>query len=121
MRSVAELDEGELLVLAGLLRLLVRLDGMASAPELATVDALAVELGRDRFDELIQRAAREMPHDREVREAALRIERPEARVLIYATLFEIAASDSILQQESSLLEWLRENWRLRPEAGPYRG
>ncbi len=120
MERVTELGEAELLTLAGLLRLLVRLDGMASAAELAAVDALSAELGHARFNALMQRVAREMPRDEDVQQAALRIDSADARELIFVALFEIAASDSILAPESSLLDWLREHWRLRPDAGPYR-
>ncbi len=120
MERVTELGESELLTLAGLLRLLVRLDGMASSAELAAIDSLAVELGRECFDALIQRAQRELPRDEDVEQAALRIVDPEARKLIFVALFEIAASDSILAPESSLLDWLREHWQLRPGAGPFR-
>jgi uncharacterized tellurite resistance protein B-like protein len=104
MERVTGLGENELLTLAGLLRLLVRLDGMASAAELAAIDALAVELGRERFNALIRRAANELPRDEDVEQAALRIDNPDARELIFTALFEIAAADSILQQESSLLD-----------------
>lgn len=120
MGSLAELDDRELLALAGLLRVLVRLDGMASAAELAALDAIGDELGRDKLDSLIRRAAAELESTADVERIALEVENPGSRELIYGALFDVAASDSILQPESYLLDWLREHWHLNPAAGPYR-
>jgi len=121
MRRVGELEDRQLLALIGLLRLVVRLDGAATAPELAAVDALAVEIGRERFSVLLEQSARELQNDEDVHLVAIGVEDPDARALIFATLFDIAAADSILAPESSLLEWLRQQWSLKPGAGPYRG
>jgi hypothetical protein len=119
--GLKELEPHEQLALAALLRLLVRLDGEFSAGEQAAVEEIALDYGERRFWKLMDEAAQKAPDEQGIRTAALSVVRPPARELIYGLLLGVAQSDVIQGRESSLLDWLRAEWRLDELPEPYRG
>jgi hypothetical protein len=137
MNDVEPLTEQELLALAALLRLLIRMDGRFTDAEREALSVVArsvqetgapvppqdqtyrsapdstIEtIGEDRLDELLERAAKVYPNDEAVREAVLRITRQEARETIYGLVFEVSTADATLGQEPELLDWLAREWNL---------
>ncbi len=135
MVEVERLTGPEARALAGLLRALIRKDGrftegerealsrVADSVALVEEGALATEssrgsaepaevLGEERLYELLDRAGAELSDEAAVRAEALRVTRPAAREAIHAVLFEVAASDVISGGESTLLDWLAEQWEL---------
>lgn len=126
------LTSDEQLALAGLLRLLVRLDGEFSEDEEVAITAAASRigtaratddgayrdespteaLGADAFWKLIDRAAIELPDDEAIRRAAIGVERPAAREAIHAVLYDVASADAVAPAELSLLDWLANEWKL---------
>lgn len=137
--EIERLTSGELMAMAGLLRLLIRLDGqfteaerealsrvagMVSEPledaELGspyrTSGAIVEPLGEKRLYEFLELAGEEFPDNDSVREAALLVKRAEAREAIYGVLFEVAASDMASLREPQLLDWLVGAWNLPVEA-----
>ena len=135
METVERLTEHELLALAGLLRAVVRSDGLFSAEERRALEVVAMSvapfdevaradgayrtsadagepLGGDRLFAWIERAGRELVDDAALRAAALKVTRLEAREAIHALLFEVAASDMITAGERATLDWLAKAWGL---------
>jgi uncharacterized tellurite resistance protein B-like protein len=119
--GLKDLAEHEQVALAALLRLLVRLDGEFSAGEQAAVEEIALDFGEKRFWKLMDDAAQMAPDEQGIRSMALRVVRPSARELIYGLLLGVAQSDVIQGRESSLLDWLRAEWKLDELPEPYRG
>lgn len=130
--SNTTLTNEELLVLGGLLRSMVLVDGDASSEEAAMIEelsasifretilgggtyrtqAVAEEVGdRGALFALMRRAARELPDEGAVRDAARGIARPEARSFILAALTMVATSDRMTERERTLLDWLERTWK----------
>lgn len=128
MDESERLTASEALILAGLLRQLIRADGHFTDPERlalahvsnqvivtespsATGDG-ASPLGEDALYAKIDEAAQAYASEDALRKAAFTVTRPEARAAIHALLFEVAASDTISVGEARVLDWLAEIWEL---------
>lgn len=121
--EIDRLTPAEMLVLAGLLRKLVRIDGRFSEEERAAISGIAgtvsesddgKPIGARTLFGRIEQASEHYPDDQTLRSAALAMSRPEARQTIHALLFDVAASDAIGKGEADLLDWLEEKWELEP-------
>lgn len=109
--GIKNLSASDQLALAGVLRLLVRLDGKFSENEQEALEDIAVEFGQKMFWQLMDEAGRKLPDDAAIREAALGVS-VEARSIIFECILGVARSDTIQVREMALLDWLRENWKL---------
>ena len=136
MAAVEVLTEGELLALAGLLRVMVLADRQVDVHELdalervghkvartAHVDdpyrsAAPPAMGPDAFRSVFARASRELPDGAAVRAAAQGVERQEAREILFTILLEVAASNGIVPEEQAVLDWLKEQWSIEPRPLP---
>ncbi len=114
------LAAGEQLVLAGLLRMLVRLDGKFSDEEQEALEDLASDFGEKTFWQLMDEAGRQLPDEAAIRDAAAAIQNPEARERIYGLVLGVAQSDCIQGREQTLLDFLRESWKLDEQGQAYR-
>ena len=109
---IQDLDDAERIALGGLLRLMIRSDGDFSEEEEETVN----QLGERHLGEpggvwrLISASAQACPSDDEIRAAAQKVERGEARTLITSILEEVAAGDEVSDEERELLSWLGDAW-----------
>ena len=139
MNELEQLNDSELLTLAALARLMIRLDGQFTEDEERALgeiaDAIAAPasqrgedspedgpyrgsgepieaLGEAAFFELIELAGEELPDDASVREAARSVERPEARASIHALLHHLAIANTAQPRELALLEWLATEWQI---------
>ena len=128
--EVELLTETELRALCGLLRLVVLADGAVDGIELDALDAIGHRvapkppgdtpyreakppaMGPTAFRAFFGEANHELPTKEDVREAALRVTRPEAREILYALLFDVAAADGVHPNEQAILSWLEERWSL---------
>ncbi len=110
--TLAELDEHEKLAFAGLLRLLVRVDGRFSTSEVAAITGLAKEMGSGEFWTLMREAQVEMATTDALRAAVGRVQRAEVREWIHSVLVGIAVADGIDETEDELLHWLSSAWNL---------
>ncbi|MFO0548672.1 MAG: hypothetical protein U0271_09805 [Polyangiaceae bacterium] len=132
------LTEEEKLTFAGLIRVLVRLDGSFNDAERAAIEAIGVELlastpeaspyrdtvvpedgddappatAEDAVWDWIDLAGEECSGDEAVKKAVLATTRREAQLAIYEALEEIAESDSISEGELTLLEFVRTAWNI---------
>jgi uncharacterized tellurite resistance protein B-like protein len=101
----------ELLVLAGLVRVMLTADGRLSQRELEHADELPrhLDLSADEWRRLWEEATRTLPNATQVREAAAHL-RPEVRDAVYERLYHLADADGLDDAEWDLLEWLDETW-----------
>ena len=104
-----QLEKQERLALAGLVRLIVRMDGQFSADEVAAVAALAREVGAtDFWSQMAQAQTIEMDELGDLIEEV----RPKVREWMYGVLTALAAVDGIEEAESDLLSWLEDTWEM---------
>jgi hypothetical protein len=111
IETLKDLPASDQLALAGMLRLLVRLDGKFSAEEQEALEDISIEFGQQTFWHLMDEAGRKLADDAAIREAALAVTEP-ARALVYDCLLRVAQSDTIQVRELALLDFLREKWNL---------
>ncbi len=107
------LTHDELVILAALLREMIRTDGEISEEEIQGLDSIANRLGipETRWKRLWNQASSELPNLESVKVAALSLERAEAREFVYELLHNVASADEIVDPEWDLLEWLDEEWQ----------
>ncbi len=111
-----DLTAVERLALGGLVRLMLRADGSFSEEEEGCVNTIGDELGgRDTLWRAISDSAQAFPEDGAARDAAQRIERPEARELFLAVLASIAAADAVSPAEKGMIDALRAGWSGRAD------
>lgn len=110
----------EQLVLAGLLRLLVRLDGKFSDEEQEALEDLAADFGEKTFWQLMDEAGRQLPDEATIRDRAATVTAPDARETIYKLVLGVAQADCIQGREQNLLDWLRQSWKLDELGAAYR-
>jgi hypothetical protein len=118
--DLKDLTDGEQLALAALLRLLVRLDGQFSDAEQEALGEIALDFGEKRFWKVMEDAAQNAPDGDAIRTLARGITRQPARDLIYGLVLGVAMSDVIQGGESTLLEWLRSEWKIDEASPAYR-
>lgn len=120
MDALEDLEPHEQLAFGGLLRLLLRLDGVVTDAERDALDELGAELEPGALEAWLGRAARELRNDSAVEDAARTVVRRDARELIYAALLLVASSDTVSPGETALLDWLDKEWKLAKAGDPYR-
>ena len=113
--ELADLNKDEQLALAGLLEYVVLASGHVTNDEENEIHSIVQALGEENY-----RAAVEQVDERFADEPALRaflgkIERQEAREVIYGTIIEAAMADTVEGRESTLLDWLAEAWNIKVE------
>jgi hypothetical protein len=109
--GVAQLSEAEQVVLLALVGLVARSDGAVSEPEMSALQGLREAIGPERF-ERVRDAAAALDGNDAILEAAERIARPEAREVIFESILEMAAPDTIAESEAEVLDQLAESWGL---------
>lgn len=107
-----ELQRPEQLAFAGLVRLLVRIDGEFSPGEVTALASLAKELGSGAFWTLMREAQQELGSAEDVVEVVETVTRREVQDWIYGVLLGLAAVDGIQDAESQVLDWLMHTWQL---------
>ncbi len=133
MKAVEVLTREELMALAGLLRVIVLADREVDGYELDALErvggrvavagpagdpyrAAAPEaMGPDAFRALFGEASRALPDAASVKAAAAAVERTEAREVIFALVFEVAAANGIVPEEQLVIDWLEQRWDLHPK------
>ncbi len=103
----------ETLALVALSRAIASADGTITPLEGRAIAAIAAELGEGTYRKLFAKAAESFPNQAALKEFLARIERPEARSLIYESILALAAVDSISEEEEPLMVWLRETWNIQ--------
>lgn len=103
----------ESLALVALSRAIARADGAISPLEGRAIAAIAAELGEATYRKLFVKAAELFPDQAALKEFLSRIERPDARTLIFESILALASADSISEEEEPLMVWLQETWEIQ--------
>jgi hypothetical protein len=109
--TLEELEQHEQVALVALLGLMARLDLQATDDELDLLQRVASEIGTERFEAVASEAA-SLPDSGAILRAAAKVERIEAREVIYELLYDMAITDSIVEREGEMLDHLAELWNL---------
>jgi uncharacterized tellurite resistance protein B-like protein len=110
--QLTDLEPAERLALVALSRHVARADGKVSPPEGQAIARIASDLGEQTYRQLFARAIEEFPDEMTLQLFLEGIQRQEARALIFHTILQVAAVDSISQEEGPLLAWLEEAWSI---------
>jgi uncharacterized tellurite resistance protein B-like protein len=113
--SFRNLDETEALAFAVLVRAVIAADGRLDDEERDALQQLAVEYGEEAFWALMDRAAEAMNGPEAVQALASRVQRTEARELIYGVLVDVAIAGAIDPREQAILDWLVQAWGIDVE------
>jgi uncharacterized membrane protein YebE (DUF533 family) len=110
--KLEELSAGERRAMAGLVRLIVRVDGQLSAEERDRLHEIATDLGEDAFWEILQSNDEPIPF----RECVEAVEGEQAQELIFEVIMTLAMVGTIDRGEAVLLEKLAEAWGIEVQA-----
>ena len=111
--QLIDLLPDESLALVALSRAVARADGAISPLEGRAIALMAAEIGEATYRKLFAKAAESFPDQATLKAFLARIERPEARSLIYESILALAAADSISSEEEPLMLWLQDAWEIR--------
>ena len=110
--GLSQLNDEELVALAGLMREVIQADHEYTESERQCVDELAAEIGEERFARVFDEAKRSLTSRHEVKEHAKTVARPEARRAIFDFLMRLSAADGVDRDEEKPLRWLASWWDL---------
>lgn len=117
LMDLKDLTRDEQLALGGLVRLMIRADGVFSPEEEERVGAIGEELGgSELLWKIISDSAQVFRDDADVRRAGVAVTRNEARELILGILTSIAVADTVTPGEQGLIDSLRAGWQLTEKA-----
>ncbi len=109
--NLKELTRDEQLALGGLVRMMIRADGVFTQEEEERVTAIGDELGGgDLLWRIVSDSAQAFRDDTEVRRAGAAIARAEARELVLGVLTSVAVADTVTPSEQGLIDALRAAW-----------
>ena len=109
--DLKDLTKDEQLALGGLVRLMIRADGVFSEEEEERVSAIGEELGGGALMwRIVSDSAQAFRTDADVRRAASEIKRSDARELILGVLTSVAVADTVTVSEQGLIDALRAAW-----------
>jgi len=113
--ELRDLSHEERLALVALLEVVLESDRAVSEGEVADIDRVVGELGRDEYQRLVPEVDRRFPTEDELKAFLPSITRQDARELIYGTVLDTAIEDSVDLRESEFLDWLATLWNVRVE------
>ncbi len=120
--ELADLNKDEQIALAGLLEFVVMASGHVTEDEQAEIDAIVDALGEDKYRAAVEEVDRRFEDEQQLRTFLSKIERQDAREVIYGTVMEAAITDTVEGRESALLDWLATEWKIEvsydESAGP---
>jgi len=113
--ELRDLSHEERLALVALLEVVLESDRAVSDGEVADIDRVVGELGRDEYQRLVPEVDRRFPTEDELKAFLPSITRQDARELIFGTVLDTAIEDSVDPRESEFLDWLATLWNVRVE------
>ncbi len=114
--TLNDLSQHEQVVLLSLVGLMARMDGSVSQEELELLEQIADEVGEERF-EAARDAAAALADGEAILNAAAKVEREEAREVIFELVYGIAVEGTIAESEAALLNQLAALWGLPQRLG----
>jgi hypothetical protein len=113
--ELRDLAHEERLALVALLEMVLESDHTVSDGEVADIDQVVGELGREEYQRLIDEVDRRFPTEDDLKAFLPSITRQDARDLIYGTVLDTAIADAVDPRESDVLDWLATLWNVRVE------
>lgn len=113
--ELRDLSHEERLALVALLEVVLESDRTVSDGEVADIDQVVGELGREEYERLVVEVDQRFPTEDELQAFLPSITRQDARDLIYGTVLDTAIEDAVDARESALLDWLSALWNVRVE------
>jgi uncharacterized tellurite resistance protein B-like protein len=110
--ELADLNKDEQLALAGLLEYVVLASGHVTDEEENEIQTIVEALGEDSYRAALEEVDKRFTDEPALRAFLGKIDRQDARELIYGTIFEAAMADTVEGRESALLDWLAEAWKI---------
>lgn len=112
------LSREERMVFAGLVRVLVRMDGTFSTEEVKAVHRVATQLGTKEFWGAMTESQSALPTVDDVVASVPAVTDPRTRTFMYAMLLEVANIDGFDPSEQQMLGWLGRTWQVDPALIP---
>lgn len=106
------LDDRELDVMVGLVKLVVHADREISPAERDVLGRLQAAIGSPRWNAAVLRARDAFPTIEALEVAARQVTRPEVRNAVHRVLVELAGSDQVIEAEAHVLRWVVTEWHL---------
>jgi hypothetical protein len=113
--ELRDLNHDERLALVALLELVVESDRAVADGEVAEIDRVIDDLGREEYQRLVTEVDERFPTEDELQAFLPSITRQDARELIYGTALDTAIGDAVDVRESRILDWLAKLWNIRVE------
>jgi len=111
--DLKDLTRDEQLALGGLVRLMIRADGVFTPEEEERVTAIGNELGGGALLwRIVSDSAQAFRDDADVRRAGAAIQRSAVRDLVVGVLTSVAVADTVTPSEQGLIDALRAAWQL---------
>jgi hypothetical protein len=110
--ELADLNQDEQIALAGLLEYVVLASGHATEDEQREIDAIVEAIGEDKYRKAVEEVDKRFPDEKALRTFLAKVERQDAREVIYGSVMEAAMTDTVEGRESALLDWLAEEWKV---------
>ena len=110
--ELADLNKDEQIALAGLLEFVVLASGHVTEDEQAEIDAIVDALGEGSYRAAVEEVDKRFSDEETLRSFLRKIDRQEAREVIYGTIMEAAMTDTVEGRESELLTWLAKEWNV---------
>ncbi len=107
---LGDLTPNEQLVLCALVGHMIRADGQVTDEEIDAMSKVAEEMGQDQWRKAFRAVHGKYTDTESVLELAKSVERPEVRERIASVLGDVAVSDLLVHEESSILAALASAW-----------
>lgn len=110
--NVDQFNDAELLAFVVLAKHMVHADGDLSQTEMLDLMSVGEVVGMDRFSWALDQT-KDLYRDRQATyNVAARVQRYDAKVLIFVLLEELAKGDGVDGQEATILADLRQGWQI---------
>ena len=116
--ELADLNKDEQIALAGLLEFVVLASGHVTEDEQAEIDAIVDALGEKNYRAAMEEVDKRFSDEETLRSFLHKIDRQEAREVIYGTIIEAAMTDTVEGRENALLTWLAQRWNVEVKYEP---
>jgi hypothetical protein len=110
--ELADLNKDEQIALAGLLEFVVLASGHVTEDEEQEIDAIVEALGEENYRVATEEVDKRFKDEQSLRGFLAKIDRQEAREVIYGTVIEAAMTDTVEGRENALLTWLAAEWKV---------
>lgn len=114
--EISELSRNERVALVALMEAIALANDTVSEGERRQIDAVVEVLGEDEYRDLLEQADEKFTSLEDLKTTLAGIRSPEARALIFGTVWEEAVADAdINHTETELLDWLAKLWEIPTE------